>query len=98
MFIVAPSILKSTQFTHKQMHYLLAWLRVLNLHTIISLLHHSTQHTTHMPFYSLALHCTQHTCRSAVSLCTAHNTHAALRHAATSSNLYNDVIVPSVLT
>ena len=33
-----------------------------------------------------------------VSLCTAHNTHAALRHAATSLILYNDVILPSVLT
>ena len=33
-----------------------------------------------------------------VSLCTAHNTHAALRHAATSPNLYNDVILPIVLT
>ena len=30
--------------------------------------------------------------------CTAHNTHAALRHAATSPNTYNDVILPSVLT
>jgi len=29
---------------------------------------------------------------------TAHNTYAALRHAATSTNLYNDVILPSVLT
>jgi len=39
--IVAPCILKSTQFTHQQMHYLLRWLKVLNLHkqyTIISLL------------------------------------------------------------
>jgi len=25
-------ILKSTQFTHQQMHYLLVWLKVLNLH------------------------------------------------------------------
>ena len=32
------------------------------------------------------------------SLCTAHNTHATLRHAATSPNLCNDVILPSVLT
>jgi len=30
--------------------------------------------------------------------CTLHNTHAALRHAATSPNLYNDIILPSVLT
>jgi len=30
--IVAPCILKSTQFTHQQMHYLLTWLKVLNLH------------------------------------------------------------------
>jgi len=30
--------------------------------------------------------------------CTAHNTHAALRHAATSPNVYNYVILPSVLT
>jgi hypothetical protein len=30
--------------------------------------------------------------------CTAHNTYAALRHAATSPNLYNDVILPNVLT
>jgi len=30
--------------------------------------------------------------------CTVHNTHAALRHAATSPNIYNDVILPSVLT
>jgi len=59
---------------------------------------HSALHTTHMPLYSLTLHCTQHTCRSTVSLCTAHNTHAALRHAVTSPNLYNDVILPSVLT
>jgi len=33
-----------------------------------------------------------------VSFCTAHNTHAALRHAATSPNIYiyiyNDVILP----
>jgi hypothetical protein len=28
---------------------------------------------------SLTEHCTQYTCRSAVSLCTAHNTHAALQ-------------------
>ena len=28
---------------------------------------------------SLTLHCTQHTCCSRVSLCTAHNTHAALQ-------------------
>ena len=27
-----------------------------------------------------------------------HNTHATVRHAATSPNLYNDVILPSVLT
>ena len=32
-----------------------------------------------------------------VSLCTAHNPHAALRFA-TSPNLYNDLILPSVLT
>jgi len=30
--------------------------------------------------------------------CAAHNTHAALRHAATSYNLYNDVILLSVWT
>jgi len=30
--------------------------------------------------------------------CTAHNTHAALRHAATSPNVCNYVILPSVLT
>ena len=30
--------------------------------------------------------------------CPAHNTHAALRHAATIPNLFNDVILPSVLT
>jgi len=30
------------------------------------------------PLYSLTLHYTQHTHRSTVSLCTAHNTHAAL--------------------
>ena len=29
---------------------------------------------------------------------TAHNTHTALRHAATSPNLYNDIILPSILT
>ena len=29
-------------------------------------------------------------------VCTAHNTHAALRHAATSPNIYNDVILPTV--
>ena len=46
--IVAPYILKSTQFTRQQMHYLL--------------------------------------------------THAAPRHVVTSPNLYNDVILPSVLT
>jgi len=33
-----------------------------------------------------------------VSFSTAHNTHAALRHAATSLNIHNDVILPSVLT
>jgi len=33
-----------------------------------------------------------------VSLCTTHNTLAALRLAATSPNIYNDVILPSVLT
>jgi len=59
---------------------------------------HAALHTTHMSLYSLTLHCTQHTCRSTVSLCTAHNTHAALRHAASSHNTYNDVILPSVLT
>jgi len=59
---------------------------------------HSALHTTHMSLYSLTLRCTQHTCRSTVSLCPAHNTHATLRHAATSPNLYNDVILPSVLT
>jgi len=32
MFIFALCILKSTQFTHQQMHYLLTWLKVLNLH------------------------------------------------------------------
>jgi len=32
------------------------------------------------------------------SLCTAHNTHTALRHATTSPNLYNNVILPSILT
>jgi len=31
IFIVAQCILKSTQFTHQQMHYLLTWLKVLNL-------------------------------------------------------------------
>ena len=31
-------------------------------------------------------------------MCSAHNTHAALRHAATSPNIFNDVILPSVLT
>ena len=36
--------------------------------------------------------------RRRVRLCTAHNTRAALRHAATSPNIYNDVILPSVLT
>ena len=40
---------------------------------------HSALHTTHMPLYSLTLHCRQHTCRSTVSLCTPHNTHAALQ-------------------
>jgi len=30
--------------------------------------------------------------------CTAQNTHAALRHATTSPNIYNEVILPSVLT
>ena len=32
--------------------------------------------------------------------CSAHNTHATLRHAATSPNIrvYNDVILPRVLT
>ena len=57
---------------------------------------HSALHTTHMPPYSLTLHYTKHTCRPTVSLCTAHNPHAALRHAATSPNLYNDVILTSV--
>ena len=46
----------------------------------------------------LRVHNTQHTCRSTVSLCTAHNTLAALRHAATSPSIHNDVILPSVLT
>jgi len=32
IFIVAPCILKSAQFTHQQMHYLLTWLKVSNLH------------------------------------------------------------------
>ena len=32
IFIVAPCILKSTQFTHQPLHYLLTWLKVLNLH------------------------------------------------------------------
>ena len=32
IFIVAPWILKSTQFTHQQMHCLLTWLEVLSLH------------------------------------------------------------------
>jgi hypothetical protein len=39
--------------------------------------------------------------RAACVLCAVHctqNSHAALRHAATSPNLYNDVILPSVLT
>jgi len=36
--------------------------------------------------------------RDVVAAYTSHNTHAALKHAATSSNLYNDVILPSVLT
>ena len=31
-FIVALCIFKSAQFTHQQMHYLLTWLKVLNLH------------------------------------------------------------------
>jgi len=31
-FIVALCILKSAQFTHQQMHYLLTWLKVLSLH------------------------------------------------------------------
>ena len=30
------------------------------------------------------------------SFCTAHNTHAALRHAATSPNIHNDVILDCV--
>ena len=36
--------------------------------------------------------------RGVVAAYTSHNTHAALRHAATSPNLYNDVILLSVLT
>jgi len=32
IFIAAPCILKSTYFTYQQMHYLLTWLKVLNLH------------------------------------------------------------------
>jgi len=32
VFIVAPCILKSKQFTHHQMRYLLTLLKVLNLH------------------------------------------------------------------
>ena len=43
-------------------------------------------------------HVSLHILLQSVSLCTAHNTHAALRHAATSPNLYNDVILPSILT
>ena len=51
---------------------------------------HSYQH-----FY----HCTVHFEIYVVhSRCTVHYTHAALRHAATSPTLYNDVILPSVLT
>jgi hypothetical protein len=42
------------------------------------------------------LHCSA--TRGMCVVCTAHNTHAAVRHAATSPNLYNDVILPSVLT
>ena len=34
---------------------------------------------------------------SAETDCTAHNTHAPLRHAATLPNLYKDVILPSIL-
>ena len=37
-------------------------------------------------------------CRTRLSFYTAHNIHAALRHAATSPSTYNDVILPSVLT
>jgi len=36
--------------------------------------------------------------RVRVSVCAAHNTHAALRHAATSPSIYNDVILPNILT
>jgi len=35
---------------------------------------------------------------ASLTLHTTRNTHAALRHAATSPNIYNDVILPSVLT
>jgi len=86
-FIVPPCVFKSTQFTHQQMHYLLTWPKVLNLCVLCA-----------VQSETLTLHCTQHTRHSTLSLCTAHNTHAALRHAATSSNIYNDVILPGVLT
>jgi len=71
----------------------------LNLTKVIFMLKHSVKlRRGSMTLYNLTLHCTQHTCRSTVSFCTAHNTHAALRLAATSPNLYNDIILPNFLT
>ena len=48
--IVAPCILKSTQFAHQQMHCLLTWLKVLKFtstYPIISLLHVSVFNDNH---------------------------------------------------
>jgi len=41
-----------------------------------------------MPTYSFTLHSTQQTCRSTVSLCTAHNTHAALQSHSALHNIH----------
>jgi len=40
-------------------------------------------------------HVERHVC---CAQCTAHNAQAAVQHAATSPNVYNHVILPSVLT
>jgi len=59
-------ILKFSQFTHQQMHYLLTWLKSFKFtlkYTIILLLHVSAFNDHHQGALSV-LHCTQHTCRS----------------------------------
>jgi len=70
------SLVKSFKFTHNNIAPTSLY-TAHNTHAVLQ--SRSALHTTHMPFYSLALHSTQHTCRSTVSLCTAHNTHAALQ-------------------